>query len=86
MKQKNAIYLVVAFAAFAIFSCSKEEIIDLDNNAPGQKAVISIKVVGAGNNLAQSRAAGAAAIIGGSTGGRVRQPGHHSGCHRSPGL
>lgn len=31
MKQKNAIYLVVAFAAFAIFSCSKEEIIDLDN-------------------------------------------------------
>ena len=61
MKQKNAIYLVVAFAAFAIFSCSKEEIIDLDNNAPGQKAVISIKVVGAGNNLAQSRAAGAAA-------------------------
>ena len=61
MKQKNAIYLVVAFANFAIFSCSKEEIIDLDNNAPGQKAVISIKVVGAGNNLAQSRAAGAAA-------------------------
>lgn len=61
MKQKNAIYLVVAFATFAIFSCSKEEIIDLDNNAPGQKAVISIKVVGAGNNLAQSRAAGAAA-------------------------
>ena len=50
MKQKNAIYLVVAFATFAIFSCSKEEIIDLDNNAPGQKAVISIKVVGAGNN------------------------------------
>ena len=61
MKQKNAIYLVVALATFAIFSCSKEEIIDLDNNAPGQKAVISIKVVGAGNNLAQSRAAGAAA-------------------------
>lgn len=58
MKKINL--LAVAFAAFTMFSCSNEEIADLGSNAPGEKATLTIKVEGAGNNVAQSRAAGSA--------------------------
>ena len=58
MKKINL--LAVALAAFTMFSCSNEEIADLGSNAPGEKATLTIKVEGAGNNVAQSRAAGSA--------------------------
>ena len=57
MKKINL--LAVALAAFTMFSCSNEEIADLGSNAPGEKATLTIKVEGAGNNVAQSRAIGA---------------------------
>ncbi|WP_371296414.1 fimbrial protein [Bacteroides sp.] len=58
MKKINL--LAVALAAFTMFSCSNEEIADLGSNAPGEKATLTIKVEGSGNNVAQSRAAGSA--------------------------
>ena len=58
MKKINL--LAVALAAFTMFSCSNEEIADLGSNAPGEKATLTIKVEGVGNNVAQSRAAGSA--------------------------
>ena len=57
MKKINL--LAVALAAFTMFSCSNEEITDLGSNAPGEKATLTIRVEGAGNNVAQSRATGA---------------------------
>ena len=57
MKKINL--LAVALAAFTMFSCSNEEIADLGSNAPGEKATLTIKVEGEGNNVAQSRAIGA---------------------------
>lgn len=57
MKKINL--LAVALAAFTMFSCSNEEIVDLGSNAPGEKATLTIKVEGEGNNVAQSRAIGA---------------------------
>ena len=56
MKKINL--LAVALAAFTMFSCSNEEIADLGSNAPGEKATLTIKVEGEGNNVAQSRAIG----------------------------
>lgn len=56
MKKINL--LAVALAAFTMFSCSNEEIADLGSNAPGEKATLTIKVEGEGNNIAQSRAIG----------------------------
>ena len=56
MKKINL--LAVALAAFTMFSCSNEEIVDLGSNAPGEKATLTIKVEGEGNNVAQSRAIG----------------------------
>ena len=58
MKKINL--LAVALAAFTMFSCSNEEITDLGSNAPGEKATLTIRVEGAGNNVAQSRATGSA--------------------------
>lgn len=57
MKKINL--LAVVLAAFTMFSCSNEEIADLGSNAPGEKATLTIKVEGEGNNVAQSRAIGA---------------------------
>ena len=57
MKKINL--LAEALAAFTMFSCSNEEIVDLGSNAPGEKATLTIKVEGEGNNVAQSRAIGA---------------------------
>lgn len=56
MKKINL--LAVVLAAFTMFSCSNEEIADLGSNAPGEKATLTIKVEGEGNNVAQSRAIG----------------------------
>ena len=58
MKKINL--LAVALAAFTMFSCSNEEIADLGSNAPGEKATLTIKVEGVGNNVAQSREEGSA--------------------------
>ena len=56
MKKINL--LAVALAAFTMFSCSNEEIAALGSHAPGEKATLTIKVEGEGNNVAQSRAIG----------------------------
>lgn len=58
---KKIKFLAVALAAFTMFSCSNEEVENLGNNAPGAKSVLTVKVEGAGNNQAQSRALGGAA-------------------------
>lgn len=57
---KKIKFLAVALAAFTMFSCTNDEVENLGNNAPGEKSVLTVKVEGAGNNQAQSRATGAA--------------------------
>ncbi|MCO7157378.1 fimbrial protein [Bacteroides eggerthii] len=58
MKKIN--FLTMALAAFTLFSCTNEEVDNLGNNAPGEKSVLTVKVEGAGNSQAQSRAMGEA--------------------------
>ena len=43
-----------------MFSCTNDEVENLGNNAPGEQAVLTIKLKGDGDNQAQSRAAGPA--------------------------
>lgn len=57
---KKIKFLAVALAAFTMFSCTNDEVENLGNNAPGEQAVLTIKLKGDGDNQAQSRAAGAA--------------------------
>ena len=40
-----------------MFSCTNDEVENLGNNAPGEQAVLTIKLKGDGDNQAQSRAA-----------------------------
>ena len=55
---KKIKFLAVALAAFTMFSCSNDEIESLGNNAPGEQAVLTIKLKGDGDDQAQSRALG----------------------------
>ena len=55
---KKIKFLAVALAAFTMFSCTNDEVENLGNNAPGEQAVLTIKLKGDGDNQAQSRAAG----------------------------
>lgn len=57
---KKIKFLAVALAAFTMFSCTNDEVENLGNNAPGEQAVLTIKLKGDGDNQAQSRAAGPA--------------------------
>lgn len=57
---KKIKFLAVALAAFTMFSCTNDEVENLGNNAPGEQAVLTIKLKGDGDNQAQSRATGAA--------------------------
>lgn len=61
---KKIKFLAVALAAFTMFSCTNDEVENLGNNAPGEKSVLTVKVEGAGNNQAQSRATGEATDAG----------------------
>ena len=57
---KKIKFLAVALAACTMFSCTNDEVENLGNNAPGEQAVLTIKLKGDGDNQAQSRAAGPA--------------------------
>ena len=52
---KKIKFLAVALAAFTMFSCTNDEVENLGNNAPGEQAVLTIKLKGDGDNQAQSK-------------------------------
>ena len=56
MKKINL--LAVALAAFTMFSCSNEGDCRFGQQCSGRKRLLTIKVEGEGNNVAQSRAIG----------------------------